>query len=235
MKVEIRQDSILISEERTTWIDEILKEYWNNYTTDPVPKDRRMEPVINSVSGYSTENIAFLINEIVRRTCQDKFYLEVGLFQGRTLISAAYKNDSSLCVGVDNFSEFDNARNNRRTLLNNIIDFRCKNIELYLEDYQEAVPKILRDHPGRLGAYYYDGSHDYTDQLRGLEIIRNHIPVGGIIFIDDVNWKSVEAATEDFLRYYPWFVSALKIKTQDQHSFWWNGFQVLIRERIGTD
>lgn len=228
-----------------TFVKNILKKEWNNYKTDFHPKNRRMKVLKDKkIDGMSSENIRYLINEVVKRSVKNGTYLEVGTYRGCSLLSACLFNRSTRCIGIDDFSEFDGTKviknglcidkkDNKKILKKNLQKFRNpKNIEFYEEDYEKAIKKIFSKEPKlKIDCYFYDGEHSYENQLNGLQIVLPHLKKKCIIFIDDVNFKEVEKATQDFMKMYPEFKSAFKIKTYGNYSDdWWNGFQILIRE-----
>jgi hypothetical protein len=223
-------------------IKKILKEYWVNYKKDLSPKDRKMNILEEKdVRGMSTENIRFLLNEIIRRFAKKSVYLEVGIFRGCSLLSAALFNPSTRCIGIDNFSEFnydsdgwrpsDNL-NNEEKFKNNLAKFpNAKNIEWYDGDYGEIIKILFNKEPNlKIKIYFYDGEHSYKNQLEGLKIILPHLSKRSIIVVDDLNWQQVEKANKDFIKENPDFKSVIKIKTKDNCSKdWWNGIEIIAR------
>jgi len=105
-------------------IEKLLSENWVDFKTDVHPKDRRMNILSKGlVKGMSTENIAFFINEIVKTIACKGVYLEVGTFNGYSLLSAALYNPSTRCIGIDNFSQFDLEHKNEILLCANLRKF----------------------------------------------------------------------------------------------------------------
>lgn len=213
--------------------DRLLSRLWDNYSTDDHPKDRRMRILRDKrVAGMGVENIRYLTNEMVRRVAQNGVYLEVGTYRGSSLLSAALFNDTTRCIGIDNFSQFNKREKNEYALKRNLAKFgRLRNIEFYNKDYREALRELFEREPHlKVNVYYYDGKHSYRDQLEGLEVMLPHYAERCIILVDDINWPDPERASEDFLRKNPSFRTLLKIKTSATPApNWWNGFQVIAR------
>ena len=117
-------------------ITKILEENWKDYKIDLYPKDRRLSILEKKkVYGGSTENIRFLINEIVRRFAKNGVYLEVGIWHGCSLLSASLFNSSTRCIGIDNFSELNPEDKNESILRENFKKFGDpENIEFYKKD-----------------------------------------------------------------------------------------------------
>ncbi len=224
------QDSIAMVEFN---IETIINKNWVNFKEDPRPLDRRMSVLkLGGVHGLSTENIAFLINEIVRLSARNGVYLEVGTFKGYSILSAALYNPSTRCVGIDNFSQFDPMHINEKALRANLRKFGCpKNIEFYNLDYREGIKYLSSGkHTLKVNVYYYDGEHSYSNQAEGLRIILPYLSEKCIILVDDINCESVEKANMDFLTEYREFRSVFKVKTEENGSRgWWDGFEVITR------
>jgi hypothetical protein len=211
----------------------ILLNNWNNYKSDLLPKDRRMRILSEkSIQGMSTENIRFLINEIVKQYADGGVYLEVGMYQGCSLLSAALYNQSTRCIGIDNFSQFDENNANQNKLKENIAKLdHPDNVEYHNMDYQEYFDLLSAKEPGlKVNVYFYDGEHSYKNQLEGLRRALPFLTAKCIIFVDDINWPEVAAANKRFLRENPDFKSVFKIRTKaNGSSDWWNGFEVIAR------
>jgi hypothetical protein len=62
----------------------------------------------NILSGFSGEKLVGAIQRLIRtqNESESSCYLEVGVFQGLTLLSASLANPEVACYGVDNFSFF---------------------------------------------------------------------------------------------------------------------------------
>ena len=210
-------------------VQEILQKNWENYIKDPYPKDRRMA-ILKDVHTLSTENIKFLINEIVRLYA--KVYLEVGVFKGGSLLSAALFN-TARCIGIDNFSEFKDKNNNLKTLETNLEKFSLLNINFYNMDYKKAIKKIFNETPSlKIDCYFYDGAHNREDSITGLEIMSPHLSEKCIIIADDTNWAGPREGIKTFLRNHPDFQLEIDIKSDysgKKEIKWWNGIMIISR------
>lgn len=214
-------------------INKIIKNNWNDYKKDLFPKDRRMKVIEdNKIIGLNTENVRFIINEIVRIFAKNGFYFEVGVFQGASFLGAGIFNDLTRCIGIDDFSEFDEYKQNENTFYKNLSKLKnLKNIEFYKGDYKDVIEKIFTKEPNlKIDVYFYDGNHSYKDQIAGLRCILPYLARQCIIIVDDINWDQVRKANDDFLKENPDFVSLFKIKTKgDRSPDWWNGLQIMGR------
>ena len=127
-------------------------------------------------------------------------YLEVGVFQGLTLLSVAGVLSKSRAFGVDTFAQFDEDGRNRR-LINERIDLnQLKNVSMIEHDYEDAL-EALTEHIGdtKIGLYFVDGPHDYRSQLMCLLLATPFLSESAVIVVDDCNYPWVRLANRDFL------------------------------------
>ena len=223
------------------FLEEILRKYWSHYEIDEFPNNdsRMMVLEDKEVFGMSTENIRFLINELVRFIGKG-VYLEVGMLYGCSLLSAALFNPGVRCIGIDNFSQWGG---NEEILQKNLLKFgNPKNIEYYIMDYREGISYIFSKEPQlKVDIYYYDGDHSYANQIEGLDVIHPHLKSKCIILVDDIDWKFVSDANRVWLKKHPDF-SSFKISSMKnldekltekdiphRERPWWNGFEVITR------
>ena len=189
-------------------VEEILKNNWNNYEFDQYPIDRRMDILREKeIAGMSTENICLLINELVKNIAVNGTYLEVGIYRGRSIISAALFNPSTQCIGIDNFSESNGINRtfsgktidnipNEEVLNTNLSKFpELNNVTYYKNDCEEEL-KTLK---AKIDVYFYDGNHSYESQIKGLNSILPRLSKNGIIIVDDVNLTDVQNANKKFI------------------------------------
>lgn len=164
------------------------------------PKDRRMKIIEdNNIIGMSSENIRFLINELVKKYA--KTYLEVGTYQGCSLISAALYNPHVRCIGIDNFSKFNKNKHGKWTcsssdvIQKNIEKMDLSNVEFIQGDYKTELLKLFeKEKELKIDVYLYDGLHDYQSQIDGLNIIKPYLSESCIILVDDLEFSGVKKA-----------------------------------------
>ena len=148
-------------------------------------------------------------------------------------MSAALFNCSTRCIGIDNFSQFDTEGKNELISKKNFGKFNNPtNIEFYNQDYRIAIPDLFSKDPSlKINVCYYDGEHNYENQIEGLNIMLPHLAHKVIILVDDVNWGAVAKANKYFVKKNPDFKSIFKIRTKGTRSRdWWNGFEVIARD-----
>ena len=174
-------------------------------------------------------------------------YLEIGVYQGLTLLSVALGNADVACFGVDNFSLLDPEGKNLGIVKDRIARLGAKNAALINADYEVAFAR-LEHHvgPRRIGVYFVDGPHDYRSHMMGLLLARPHLHENAVIVIDDANYAFVRQSTRDFLlansdfkmvfeAYSPAHPANMDAATRTRHEAGWlNGIHVLVRDRDGV-
>ena len=105
---------------------------------------------------------AGILNTIVRRMNIEHAFVNVGVWHGFSLLAAMAGNGDKVCVGVDNFSEFGGPRDE---FLQRFLGSRSPRHRFHNQDYEDFFAAGL-ERP--LGAYFYDGDHQYEHQYRGL-------------------------------------------------------------------
>jgi len=171
--------------------------------------------------------IAALIAEAVHRMRTDEAFVNVGVWQGFTLLCGMIPNPTKICIGVDNFSEFGGPRD---AFLNRFQKHRTKSHRFYDMDYKAY---LLNIHQGPIGFYIYDASHAYLDQLKGLQIAEPFFSETCVVMVDDTNWQEPREATLNFIaasssRY----EMLLDVKTRHNcHPTFWNGLMIFQRVR----
>lgn len=214
-------------------IEQILAEDWDNYKTDLHPKDRRMSVLDEKdVKGMSTENVRYLFNELCRNYAPNGVYVEVGVYRGCSILSAALYNTGLSCSGADNFSQFDPNGDNLKILKENIKKFETKKergtVEIFAIEFRTFLRALTDVVP--IDIYFYDGPHEYQDQMDGLNLALPLLNDKCIIIIDDVNLERTQRANNEFLAANPDFKSVMKVLTvKSEFPIWHNGIEIMMR------
>jgi len=197
------------------------------------------------LSGFSGKKIIALLQNLVR--CLDpqkEAYLEIGVFQGMSLISVSRVFDGKT-YGIDNFSQFDPERRNYNLIREHCLRLGIENANLINCD-MEAALKNLQDYTGnrKIGLFFIDGPHDYRSQLMCLLLTKPYLSENAVIVIDDSNYRHVRQANADFLSAYPSFKLVFERYTgahphnmtpeakKEAKGGWWNGINVLMHDNL---
>ncbi len=205
----------------------------------------------DSVKGFHSDGLSGekLLGALQRFTVyQNKTgggtYLEIGIFQGLSLISIAKVLETVEVYGIDNFSDFDPDGLNKKIVLERLAANKLTNAVIIERDFEEALLNI-KDYIGnnRIGVFFVDGPHDYRSQLVSLMYAKQYIlSETGIIVVDDCNNNHVRQANRDFLISNPEFKLFYEAYTKSHpihmnesdkcaaQKGWWNGVNIIVKD-----
>mgnify|MGYP001558166759 FL=1 len=200
-------------------------------TTEATIKDRLRQ--VACISRMSTLANGALINYGVSCLSDTSCYVNVGIWQGYSLLAGMVGNPDKCCIGVDNFSlaltssEIDRVRDR-------FAQARSRVHHLWPKDYAEYFTTI---HTQPIGFYFYDGDHSYGHQLRGLQLAEPFFTDDCIVMVDDTNWPAPRQATLDFLEQSPHTYRMLLDSRPNTipvgaHPTFWNGIMLFQRSRL---
>lgn len=174
------------------------------------------------VPRMSSLAIGLLLFEAVRRMPPELTYLNIGVWQGFSLLIGMLAQPAGNVIGVDNFSEWGAPRSE---LMARFARARGPGHLFYEMDYVRYF-KTVTIPP--LGVYFYDGPHRELDQSRGLELAHPYLAPGALLFVDDTNMPQVQAPTMAFLQNHPEYELLFSAHTgHNRHPTWWNGLMIL--------
>ena len=199
----------------------------------------------NVLSGYSGEKIIALLQSLTGlRDAASEAYVEIGVFQGLTLLANASANRAVTCFGIDNFSQFDPAGVNLSHVMDRKRRLNAKNANLIVGDFEAALSADVEASLAgkRIGVYFVDGPHDYRSQLLCLLLARPFLAPGSFIIVDDCNYRHVRQASVDFVstnREYKLLFEAYTAchpenmnatQLADARRGWWDGVNVIVHD-----
>lgn len=190
------------------------------------------------IDGFSSHRVRHLLNSICSN--QGIKFLEIGSYLGSTFC-AAIQNNNLEAYAIDNWetnsiqpykniktveiSSYDKFKENVKKYKGNskirLINADCKNI-------------TLNDFHSKVNFVFYDGNHDYFEQLQSLEVIKNLVEDTFILILDDANFYGVVESAEEFVRknnYKVLFEKKL-LNEIESDKMWWNGLYILIINKL---
>lgn len=191
--------------------------------------DQRFDDVLSSLHCMSRPRVYAVLNACVSAMDPGELYVEVGTYQGGSLISALRDNDAH-AIGVDSFGEFT-ATNNLELTTKNLQTFGVLDrVTLHNMGFKEFFAQCPADL--KIQVYYYDGAHDYETQLAGMEAGWKYLQKGSIILVDDYTYPEVSRAINQFVANH---VGEIKFQfvmlpTENTDETWWNGCVVMRKE-----
>lgn len=201
--------------------------------------------VLDGLSGSKTVGLLQRLAALFQDE-PDTCYLEIGVFQGLTLLSVAKYLPSLPCFGIDNFSILDPNGENLGVVEDRMRRLDAKNAILINEDFETALENLDQRLGGRkVGVFFVDGAHDYRSQLIALLLIGRHLHENAVIIVDDANYEFVRRSTRDFLMGHPEFKLLFEAYSPDHpanmspetlaawEKDWLNGTHILVRDSDG--
>ncbi|MBI2568940.1 MAG: class I SAM-dependent methyltransferase [Candidatus Schekmanbacteria bacterium] len=197
---------------------------------DPCPD----VPGMISIKKQRLLNLAFgLIPE-------NEAYLEVGTFQGKSLISAMLGNPLRPAFACDNFTQFEGntfataqGHLERYGLLDKIQFYNCDFRDIY-------TPASL---PVPVGLYFYDAGHDYQSQYLAIKLVERYLADEALVIVDDWRFapdsqsrakEATIAAAEESTHDWELLLD-LPARFNGDRAMWWNGVGVLAFRRQKVD
>lgn len=178
-----------------------------------------------------------MMNALACCMTPDEIYLEVGTYQGGSMIGTLLGNKVR-GFAVEDFREFYGdplIDNTRATLEKNLMDFDVfDRVNLYEMDFHKFFALRANDIPQvPVGLYYYDAQHAETDTYEGLTLGFPFVVPGGFIVLDDNGWNMVSRGISRFLgEHYEDVKIVFSTTASDSgrnslDDDWWNGTMVI--------
>lgn len=169
-------------------------------------------------------------------------YVEVGTFQGKSLISALVGNPHALGVACDDFSLFDNPSEpkNFKALQENIRSHGLNDrVRFFNQDFRAFLQAWPTLGLPPAGVYFYDGAHDEESQYLGIELAEPILADEALVLVDDWRYapdsdSRAESGTRRAMARstHEWkLVLELPARWNGDRDLWWNGLAVLVFKR----
>lgn len=189
-------------------------------------RDEQFAQVVSVLHCMSRPRVYAVLNAVVSAMEPDELYVEVGTYQGGSLISALLGNEAR-AVGVDSFGEFKETNSYDKTLGNLQkfgVDNRVNLLNMSFQQYFAQVAPELQ-----IAVYYYDGAHGYEEQLAGMEAAWNYLRPGSIILVDDYTYPEVSRAVNQFVANHIYNIKFefVFLPENNVDTTWWNGVVVM--------
>ncbi len=211
----------------TNIAEQILRE--NNDFTDAHP--------LVDIKGLSSPKVCNFLNQLVAHMDPGENYLEIGCFQGLTLMSAAYKNRGKTCIACDKIRFWGRHTGFgfmvKRALYGNMKRYgdQAATIVFHHMKSQRLFKKQLV--PSPVGVYFYDGDHSYSATKQHVVVAAPLLSEKSVLLMDDWNDPAIQRGTYDGFRQ-----AGLEVLWERElagenfnTSGWWNGLAVFYLQR----
>ncbi len=179
-----------------------------------------------AIPRMSTYAVAAMINRAVREMRPEHCFVNVGVWNGFTLLAGMAGNADKKCIGVDNFSEFGGPR---EQFLERFGRYKSPQHSFHDMDYREYFAKVHKD---PIGFYIYDGEHSYENQLMGMQAAEPFFTDDCLILVDDTNFNAARWACFDFVAQsaHDYEILLDRRTSRNEHPTLWNGVMILRRK-----
>ena len=186
------------------------------------------------ISGLSSNRVRHFLNSLCSN--QDIKYLEIGSYLGSTFCAAIQGNTLEAYAvdnwETDNLQPFENQTNIDRASYE---DFKVNakrykgdsKIRVINADVKNLAPQDLNS---KVNVVFYDGNHEYQNQLEALEVIQNLVEDTFILILDDANFEGVVESADEFVRRnnYEIIMEKKLLNSVESNEMWWNGLYILV-------
>lgn len=179
---------------------------------------------ILAIHGMSSNKVRHFLNNLC--SLADAHYLEIGVWQGSTFVSALYGNNLSSAIAIDNWSEFSGPKN---IFLNNLAHFLSSSSYRFYE--ADSFNFDLANISNKINIYFYDGGHSKEQQKKAFTYYNSIFEDTFIAIVDDYNCDKVQLGTQEAfqeLGYTILFEKVLPAAYNGDTENWWNGLYVAV-------
>ena len=196
-------------------------------------------PDVKGMASYKKLMLMSLIASLLPEDASE-CYLEVGTFQGKSLVAALKDNPRVNAIACDNFSEFDDSGVNQIALERNLQRYGLQErVKFFNMDFRRLLDGWHERRLPRIGGYFYDGAHDKASQYDGIKHVEPHLADRALVVVDDWRFAEdsrsyAEAGTLQAISESPndWRVLyTLPARFNGDLDQWWNGLGILGFER----
>lgn len=200
-------------------------------------RDATFEALRFKYGGMASARTAKLLNFAVQCMDENESYVEIGTHTGYTLISAGYETTARL-VGIDDFRLARNIGgkivNPLDTLKENLAATEGIQVSIYVNDFRKISLQEDLDAGRRIGVFFIDADHTYTDVLDSFKWAEPYLARYAIIVLDDVRIDGVTEAMRDWLKDHKQYEEIFYCKTFKEKymgrigdSFFHNGIAIV--------
>lgn len=198
---------------------------------------------ILALPGMSSDKVRhFLCNLCAFSQCR---YLEVGTWQGSTLLSSMSTQSAECYWVIDNWSEWGQTVPGQPSIREQFMQHYARHMAYPGSKWPE--PRIIEQDfksvsflPGNshsissVNVFFYDGAHDETSQYQALEKALPAMADPFVFIVDDWNHEPARVGTEraiSDLGLHAIYHAALPANGNADRELWWNGLGVYVLHR----
>ena len=192
-----------------------------------------LPPEVLAMPGMSSHKVRHFLNNLAAQR-----YMEVGVWQGSTFVSACYGWQLDEATAIDDFSQFPLAAGNdgsdvQAAFRANVARFLpTQDITLRAKPVFSVPQDTL---PANVDVYFYDGGHTDEEQYQAITWAWPLLAQEAIIVVDDANFDGVIPATRRGFAavgarvLWEWLLPARFNGDQEN---WWNGLYIAVVRKL---
>ncbi len=179
-----------------------------------------------AMTGFSSPRVRHLLNNLC--SLPQNNYLEIGVWQGSTFISALYlnENNNKSAIGIDNWIEF--GFSTKEFLQNTAHFIKNVNFNFFEADCFSINLDAFKD---KISIFFYDGNHSFEAQKKAFTYFNPIFADVFIAVVDDYDWSQVHAGTQAAIKelnYNVLYEKHLSSPSLNNSESWWNGLYVAV-------
>lgn len=194
-------------------------------------EDSKLKKKIFALEGMSSNKMRCLLNNLC--TLPGTNYLEIGCWHGSTLISALYKNNSSVtsAIAMENWSEYGGPKARFQANVEKWLG-KAPFLKFYETDCFKVNKAEVFTQPITL--YLYDGDHSTECHEQAFTYFDEVFDEVFIALVDDWNVPAIREGTQTAftkLNYKVLYEKAFYTDKNGDKSSWWNGLYIAVLKK----
>lgn len=171
-------------------MDCFLKRFADILLTDK--EDGTFQTINFLVGGSTSYRIGKLLNFAVSQIGGDECYVETGVYNGGTLISANYRNGRK-CIGIDPYIGMVESIDplSIRDRAKQYIAGIGEGAQLIEKDFRDVTPEEIG---APIAVSFIDAMHTEKDVFENLEWLHPLLANDALVIFDDINYQGVSNA-----------------------------------------
>jgi hypothetical protein len=193
----------------------------------------KLNQKIFNINGMSTGEVRILLNELVDDQTN---YLEIGIHRGSTFISALYKNNPKIAIGIDHFGGPMYGDDVFNSFMKNCKDVNLNNFTIIKNDsfkLNDSNKKHIKD----INLYFYDGGHSTLEHEQALTYYYEFLNDVFIFIVDDwVHLPAVEGTLSAIQKlnltvHKTWELGYSQHEKNRKELSWHNGLYIAVMQK----
>lgn len=183
-----------------------------------------------AINGLTSDRVKHLLNNLC--SMDDARYIEVGTYQGATLLSAIEGNDVK-AIAIDNWCtpEINPMRDMPFKIETDPKAILMKNLGDYTPTIIDSDIKNVTELPHKCNIFFYDGDHEKDSHYTAFAKVKPYLDEVFIAVIDDYNWTQVKQAMDFLTKQYDVLYKNEILTTGENPNDFWNGLGIFILKK----